>query len=97
MSWRRLEDMSWRRLEDMSSRRLQDQQMFAGKEFRSYRLDTEWMLQSKFLNLELEHLYFKPEIDLFAANINTQFNNSSSFEPDPEAMYKMHSVLTGLI
>ena len=31
------------------------------------------MLQPKFLNLALEHLCFKPEIDLFATNINTEF------------------------
>ena len=42
-------------------------------ESRSNHVDTEWMLQSKFLNLAL-HLCFKPEIDLFATNINTQFD-----------------------
>ena len=32
------------------------------------------MLRTKFLNLALEHLCFKPEIDLFATNINTEFS-----------------------
>ena len=58
------------------------------KESRSNHVDTEWMLQSsKFFNLALEHLCFKPEIDLFATNINTQIKKYAAFKPDPEAMY----------
>ena len=45
------------------------------------------MIQSKVLNLELEHLNFKPEIDLFATNINTQFGKYAAFRLDPGAMY----------
>ena len=45
------------------------------------------MLRSKFLNLALEHLCFKPEIDLFATNINTQFRKYAAFMLDPGAMY----------
>ena len=59
----------------------------AGKESRSNHVDTESMLQSKFLNLVLEHLCFKPEIDLFATNINTQFGKYAAFRPYPGAMY----------
>ena len=59
----------------------------AGKESRSNHVDTEWMLQPKVLNLALKHLSFKPEIDLFAANINTQFGKYAAFRPDPGAMY----------
>ena len=59
----------------------------AEKESRSNHIDTEWMLQSKFLNLALEHLCFKPEIDLFATSINTQFGKYAAFRPDPGAMY----------
>ena len=44
------------------------------KKSRSNRVHTEWMLQSKFLNLELEHIYFKQGIYLFATNINAQFS-----------------------
>ena len=40
-------------------------------------------LQSKFLNLALEHLCFKPEIDLFAS----QFGKYAAFRPDPGAIY----------
>ena len=57
------------------------------KESRSNHVDTEWMLQSKFLILELVHLGFKPKIDLFATNINTQFSKYAAFRPDPGAMY----------
>ena len=59
----------------------------ADKESRSNHVDTEWMLQSTFLNLALEHLCFKQEIDLFATNINTQFDKYAAFRPDPRAMY----------
>ena len=59
----------------------------ADKESRSNHIDTEWMLQPKFLNLALEHLCFKPEIDLFATNINTQFGKYAAFRPDLGAMY----------
>ena len=45
------------------------------------------MLQSRVLNLALEHLCFKLEIDLFATNINTQFGKYATFRPDPGAMY----------
>ena len=37
----------------------------ADKESRSNHVDTEWMLQPKVLNLALEHLSFKPEIDSY--------------------------------
>ena len=38
------------------------------------------------MNLALEHLCFKPELDLFATNINTQFGKNAAFRPDPRAM-----------
>ena len=45
------------------------------------------MLQSTFLNLALKHLRFKPKIDLFATNINTQIGKYAIFRPDSRAMY----------
>ena len=45
------------------------------------------MLRSNFLNLALEHLCVKPEIDLFATNINTQFGKHAAFRLDPGTMY----------
>ena len=44
-------------------------------------------LQSKFLNLALEHLCFKPEIDLIATNIKRQLGKYAAFRPDPGAIY----------
>ena len=58
-----------------------------GKESRFNHVGTEWMLQSNFLNLELEYLCFKPEIDLFATNINTQFGKYAASRPDEWPMY----------
>ena len=45
------------------------------------------MLQSKFLDLALEHLCFKPGIDQLATNINTQFGKYVAFRQDPGAMH----------
>ena len=59
----------------------------ADRESRSNHVDTEWMLQSTFLNLELEHLCFKPRTDLFSTNINAQFGIYAAFRQDPGAMY----------
>ena len=42
------------------------------------------MLQSKFFNLALEHLCFKPEIDLLATYI--QFGKYAAFRPVSGAM-----------
>ena len=57
------------------------------KESRSNHVDTEWMFQSMFLNLALEYLCFKPEMDLFATIITTQLGKYAAFRPDSEAMY----------
>ena len=45
------------------------------------------MLQLKFLNLALEHLCFKSEIDLSVTNIHTHFGKYAAFRPDPGTMY----------
>ena len=57
------------------------------KESRSNHIDSEWMLQSKALNQALEHLCFKPEMDIFATNINTQFCKYAAFRRDAGAIY----------
>ena len=59
----------------------------ADKESRSNHVDTEWMLWSKILNLALEYLCFKPEIDPYVTNINTQSDKYSAFRPDPGTIY----------
>ena len=56
-------------------------------ESRSNHVDTEWIPQSKCLNLELAHLCLKRGIDLFATSINAQFSEYAAFKPDPGAMY----------
>ena len=38
------------------------------------------------MNLALKHSCFKPEIDLFATNINTQFGKYAVLRPDPGTM-----------
>ena len=35
----------------------------------------------------IRNLCLKPKIDLFATNINTQFDNYTAFRPDPGAIY----------
>ena len=45
------------------------------------------MLQSMFLILALEYLCFKPEIDLLALNVNTQFGKYSALKQDSGDIY----------
>ena len=45
------------------------------------------MLQSMFLILELEYLCLKPEIDLLALNVNTQFGKYSALKQDSGDIY----------
>ena len=59
----------------------------ADRESRSNHVDTEWMLQSNFLNLALEPLCFKPRTDLFSTNLNAHFGIYPAFRQDPRAMY----------
>ena len=58
----------------------------ANKEPRSNHADTEWVLQSKILNLTLEYFCFKLEIYLFAFYINKEFGKYAAFKSDPGAM-----------
>ena len=45
------------------------------------------MLKLKLLNLEFKYLCFKPKVDLFATNINTQSGKYAAIRRDPGAMY----------
>ena len=54
----------------------------ADKKFRSNHVDTEWMSQSKILDLALDYLCFKPEIGLFDTITNTQLGKYAAFRPD---------------
>ena len=57
----------------------------ADEESRKVNLDTEWMLDSKVLQVALQKLGVKPDIDLFASRVNRQMSRYVSFRPDPEA------------
>ena len=57
------------------------------KKSRSNHVDAALMLQSMFLILALEYLCFKPEIDLLALNVNTQFGKYSALKQDSGDIY----------
>lgn len=43
------------------------------------------MLNASHVHLAIKGFRFTPEIDLFAARLNRQFPQYSSYRPDPEA------------
>ena len=57
----------------------------ADYESRNSNLDTEWMLNPKYLSQVLEGIPFTPVIDLFASRNNKQFDQYVSYRPDPFA------------
>ena len=59
----------------------------ADYESRYSNLDTEWMLNPKYLSQVLEGIPFTPVIDLFASRINKQFDQYVSYRPYPFASY----------
>ena len=61
--------------------------IIADRESRNKNVDTEWMLNSRFLMLVLKHFNFLPCIDLFASRVNKQFNTYVSYKPDPYAKH----------
>ena len=61
------------------------QNLVADYESRRNQTESEWMLDSSLLSNALERLEFKPEIDLFASRVNTQFPKYVSYRPDPHA------------
>ena len=61
------------------------QNLVADYESRRSQKELEWMLDSSLLSNALERLEFKPEIDLFASCVNTQFPKYVSYQPDPHA------------
>ena len=58
----------------------------ADEESRKINLDTEWKLNSEFLQEALEKLKDEPLVDLFASRLNKQMKQYVSFRPDPEAL-----------
>ena len=48
--------------------------------------NTEWMVDRAYLNNALSQLSLRPNIDLFASQLNNQFPQYVSFKPDPGAV-----------
>ena len=60
----------------------------AEKESRDFRSeDTKWMIDPTLLSIALDGINFKPQIYLFASQLNRQFPIYCSFKPDPDAFY----------
>ena len=57
----------------------------ADLESRKINLDTEWKLNPSLLNQATDILNFKPDIDMFATRINSQYTKYVSYKPDPDA------------
>lgn len=61
---------------------------FADKESRSFKLETEWMLDHNIFNQLCNNFaHFNLDIDLFASRINNQLPVYASWRPDPGAKY----------
>ena len=61
------------------------QNFVADFELRRNQRESEWKLDSQSLSYALSKLNFRPDIDLFASQINYQFPKFVSFRPDPSA------------
>ena len=59
----------------------------ADYESRNCNLDTEWMINPKYLSQALKGIPFTPVIDLSASRINKHFDQYMSYRPDPFASY----------
>ena len=62
------------------------QNITADLESRKKHSSTEWMIDSTILYEALGKINFRPDIDLFASRLNTQFPRYVSFRPDPGAV-----------
>ena len=63
------------------------QNIIADRESRVCHVDSEWMLSPRYLHQSLNLLSFKPDIDLFATQINRQFSDYVAYRPVPEAKF----------
>ena len=64
------------------------QNIIADRESWVCHVDLEWMLSSRYLHQSLNFLSFKPDIGLFAIQINWQFSDYVAYRPDSEAKIK---------
>ena len=58
----------------------------ADLESRQNQSQTEWMLNITLLSRSLQTLRFKPDIDLFASRLNSQFPKYVAYRLDPESV-----------
>ena len=63
------------------------QNIIADRESRVSHVDSEWMLSPRYLHQSLNLLSFKPDIDLFATQINRQFSDYVAYRPGPGAKF----------
>ena len=61
--------------------------IIADRESRVCHVDSEWMLSPRYLHQSLNLLSFKPDIDLFATQINRQFSDYVAYRPGPGAKF----------
>ena len=61
------------------------QNIITERESRLCHVDSKWMLSLRCLHQSLNLLSFKPDLDLFATQINRQFSDYVAYRPDPEA------------
>ena len=63
------------------------QNIIADRESRVCLVDSEWMLSPRCLHQSLNLLSFKPDVDFFATQINSQFTDYLAYRTDPEAKF----------
>ena len=59
------------------------QNIIADRESRVYHVDSEWMLSPRYLHQSLNLLSFKPNIDLFATQVDRQFSDYVAYKLEP--------------
>ena len=63
------------------------QNITANRKSRVCHVDSEWMLSPRYLHQSLNLLSFKPDIDLFATQINRQFSDYVAYRREPEVKF----------
>ena len=61
--------------------------VIADSESRCKNVDTEWMLNSEYLQSAISKIQFSPSVDLFASRLNTKYKHYISYRKDPFAMH----------
>ena len=61
--------------------------IIADRESRVCHVHPEWMLSPRYLHQSSNLLSFKPDIDLFTTQINSQYSDYVAYRPDPGAKF----------